>query len=278
MRFFIRGALAALVLLSASPAHAGIAYPTNVAGTFADAAVNLQCDASGANCQPVTAANPVPTGGTVAAGAADSGNPVKIGGRYSVTAPTLTDGQRGDLLIGVRSQAIMSPFSASSPMVDAVSNSPAITRSMDGATTLYTPGLGHLFNGTSWDRQRGDANGVVVQSGLSATFWSYAAASGGIVSSTADVAIKAAAGAGVRNFLKSITISHDTLSAASEFVIKDGATIVYRGKLQTAAVEGGSELIFDPPLRGTANTALNVALITSVTGGVYVNATGFTGN
>ncbi|HSX05665.1 MAG TPA: hypothetical protein VLF69_04310 [Candidatus Saccharimonadales bacterium] len=35
--------------------------------------------------------------GNVASGAADSGNPVKVGGRFNSAAPTLTDGQRGDL-------------------------------------------------------------------------------------------------------------------------------------------------------------------------------------
>lgn len=35
--------------------------------------------------------------GTVASGAADSGNPVKVGGRYNASTPTLSDGQRADL-------------------------------------------------------------------------------------------------------------------------------------------------------------------------------------
>jgi len=35
--------------------------------------------------------------GGIASGAADSGNPVKVGGRYNSTPPTLTNGQRGDL-------------------------------------------------------------------------------------------------------------------------------------------------------------------------------------
>lgn len=35
--------------------------------------------------------------GAIASGATDSGNPIKVGGRYNVTPPTLTDGQRGDL-------------------------------------------------------------------------------------------------------------------------------------------------------------------------------------
>lgn len=36
-------------------------------------------------------------GGGVASGAADSGNPIKVGGKYNATLPTLTDGNRGDL-------------------------------------------------------------------------------------------------------------------------------------------------------------------------------------
>jgi hypothetical protein len=35
--------------------------------------------------------------GNVAAGATDAGNPLKIGGKYNTTPPTLTSGQRGDL-------------------------------------------------------------------------------------------------------------------------------------------------------------------------------------
>ncbi len=54
------GAVLMAALALPDVAHAGIAYPTNVAGTFADAAVNLQCDVNGVNCAPVTPANPVP--------------------------------------------------------------------------------------------------------------------------------------------------------------------------------------------------------------------------
>lgn len=39
--------------------------------------------------------------GNVASGASDSGNPVKVGGKYNSSAPTLTDGQRGDLQLDV---------------------------------------------------------------------------------------------------------------------------------------------------------------------------------
>lgn len=125
-----------------------------------------------------------------------------------------------------------------------------------------------------------DSNGQAVQPALSTQFWSYAGVTGGIVSSTADVAVKTAAGAGVRNYVCGIGVSHDVLSAASEIVVKDGSTVLWRGRLQTPAsdVSGGAgHISFSPCLRGTANTAVNVAMITSVTGGVIVDLTGYTG-
>lgn len=122
-----------------------------------------------------------------------------------------------------------------------------------------------------------DGKLVVMGDAIPELSWSYAAAAGGIVSSTADVVLKAAAGAGIRNYLRSMMIDHDVLGAVTEFVLKDGATIIYRGKLQTPAQEGGGDYRFDPPLKTTANAALNFALLTSVTGGVFVNASGFTG-
>lgn len=39
--------------------------------------------------------------GNIAAGSADSGNPVKVGGKYNGTAPTLDSGDRGDLELDV---------------------------------------------------------------------------------------------------------------------------------------------------------------------------------
>ena len=41
-------------------------------------------------------ASPEQVVGNIAAGVADSGNPVKTGGKYNASAPTLVDGQRGD--------------------------------------------------------------------------------------------------------------------------------------------------------------------------------------
>jgi hypothetical protein len=108
--------------------------------------------------------------------------------------------------------------------------------------------------------------------------WSYAAASGGILNTTTAVTIKAAAGAGIRNYLQSLTIMAETLGTATELAIRDGAagTVLFRTKVPTAGLPT-TRIKFDPPLKGTANTLLEVVTLTaSGTGAVYVNASGFT--
>lgn len=107
------------------------------------------------------------------------------------------------------------------------------------------------------------------------TPWNYAAASGGITGSTTGVTAKAAAGAGLRNYITSISVSAPTLSALTGVEIRDGAsgTVLWRGILGTA---GGSINITLPvPLRGTANTLLEIACSASVTGGVHFNLAGY---
>lgn len=61
---------------------------------------NPNGQATSANSAPVVIASDqsvLPVDGNAAAGASDSGNPVKVGGKYNASAPTLADGQRGDL-------------------------------------------------------------------------------------------------------------------------------------------------------------------------------------
>lgn len=101
----------------------------------------------------------------------------------------------------------------------------------------------------------------------------FAGATGGIVN-TSDVAIAAAAGAGVRNFLTSIQFKN-TAAVASEIVIKDGSTIIWRGHV-SASMTISDGWNFNPPLKGSANTALNVAMLTTATATI-VSAQGYTG-
>ena len=106
--------------------------------------------------------------------------------------------------------------------------------------------------------------------------WSYAAPANGIANTTTAVTIKTAAGAGLRNIITGMQISSGPLGAATEVVIRDGAggTVLWRGwKPATAAV---ISINFQTPLRGSADTLLEVATLTAtVTGGVYVNVQGY---
>lgn len=110
--------------------------------------------------------------------------------------------------------------------------------------------------------------------------WSYVAATGGIVNTTTAVTIKAASGtASIRNYITAIQISTDTLGAATELAIRDGAAgpVLWRLKLNTAAISP-TTIIFPTPLRGSSNTLLEVVTLSAtVTGGVFFNAQGYTG-
>ena len=106
--------------------------------------------------------------------------------------------------------------------------------------------------------------------------WSYAAPAGGLVNQTA-VTIKAAAGGGIRNYITHIDVVNSHATISTELIINDGAagTVLWRGWLQAAG--GGYSINFDPPLRGTANTLLEIDEITATgTTGVLFNCVGFT--
>jgi hypothetical protein len=110
-------------------------------------------------------------------------------------------------------------------------------------------------------------------------FWNYAAASGGILNTTTAVTIKAAAGAGLRNYITALQIDAEALSNATEVAIRDGAggTVLWRMKIGTAGLLAGRDIQFSTPLKGTADTLLEVVTLTaSGAGAVYVNAQGFT--
>ena len=106
-------------------------------------------------------------GGGVASGASDSGNPVKVGGKYNATQPTFTDGDRGDLQIGLRGSLKVELWGSDSNV--------AVTRYADNADdvaasatsrNLAVQNRNTVFDGTTWDRMRGDStDGVLVNLG-----------------------------------------------------------------------------------------------------------------
>lgn len=101
--------------------------------------------------------------------------------------------------------------------------------------------------------------------------WQYAAASGGIINTT-DVVARAAGAAGIRNYVTGLQL-RNTNAVATEFVIKDGASPIWRTQLP-ASMAGSIDVVFQTPLKGTAATALNIAAL--ITGAqIYANLQGY---
>lgn len=105
--------------------------------------------------------------------------------------------------------------------------------------------------------------------------WSYAAASGGIVNTT-GVTAKAAAASGIRNYVTRAQVINGHATVSTDVQIRDGAsgTVLWRGFAQAAG--GGAACDFDPPLKGTAATLIEVACGTTGTA-TYFNLQGYTG-
>jgi hypothetical protein len=97
---------------------------------------------------------------------------------------------------------------------------------------------------------------------LPASRWNFAGATGGIVNTTA-VPIAAAAGAGIRNYVAAVQY-FNSAAVASEVEIRDGVTVIWRGFVP-ASMTVPAQIVFPVPLRGTANTAVNIALLTTAT-------------
>lgn len=275
----IRFLIAALAFTVASPALAQASFPTSSSvAPRAAGVVPLQCNSGVTACTPITAANPPPVAGNAASGATDSGNPVKIGGVYNTTLPTLTNGQRGDAQMsskGVLYTTLMSLGGGA-----AISNTTPADALSNGQVTLTVSDMGQVFNGTTWDRLRGDTNSIAVAKGLTATRWRYTSGTSPILSNTTTaVTIKTAAGSGVKNAIDSCQLTTTAFGASVPLAIRDGAagTVIWALTVPTAGFLQPVTIVFEQPLVGTANTLLEVVTTTANTSGtVTLNCQGHT--
>lgn len=110
---------------------------------------------------------------------------------------------------------------------------------------------------------------VVLPYALPANTQTYA--SSAAVTDTADDEVFAAV-ASTRHYITGIQVFNGHATTSTEVVIKDGSTVKWRGWAQAAG--GGASVKFDPPIRGTANTAVNVANITN-SSSTYFNLQGY---
>lgn len=213
--------------------------------------------------------------GTVTGGAAAAGKPVPVGGKVGLASPPETDGDRIEWRFGASGSGFVNVRDDSAGLTAA-----CVLFTADGVPSTAHGGMVTqartmvLNSAGDYDRARGDKNGMVTQPyAMSASRFQYAGASGGITN-TGDVALAAAGGAGIRNYLTGLQYQN-TSAVASEIVIKDGSTVIWRG-VASANMTAMANLSFAVPLKGTANTALNVAMITTASATV-VSAQGFTG-
>jgi hypothetical protein len=110
---------------------------------------------------------------------------------------------------------------------------------------------------------------VVMPFAIPAATKSYA--SPAAVTDTADDEAFAAI-ASTRTYITSVQVFNADATVGTEVVIKDGSTVLWRG--YAAALGGGCSATFATPLRGTANTAVNVANITT-SAETYFNLQGY---
>jgi hypothetical protein len=130
--------------------------PALVAGS---AAIGKLAANSGVDIGDVDVTSAIITGGAVASGATDSGNPLKVGGKYNSTIPTFTDGQRGDLQLTARGHARVSLFSGATELID----TPGGDAYGTGELSIPVLNFNYIYNGSTMDRMRGDTtNGVDV--------------------------------------------------------------------------------------------------------------------
>jgi hypothetical protein len=123
---------------------------TDVAGRLLDAQGVVLIDTTG---QPYNAAGsggaaPNVVTGNVAAGATDSGNPVKGGGVNNAPLPTLTDGQRGNLQLSTRGSLQVNLLGGNSVTAASVGSAAAGQATQSG---LFTIGQNEFFSGSTWD-------------------------------------------------------------------------------------------------------------------------------
>ncbi len=102
-------------------------------------------------------------GGDVAHDTADAGNPLKIGGKASATAPTaVAAGDRVDGWFGTNGAQVAATASSTTGSTGNDASAQGARLAPNGATALAMPSAGYVYNPTGdvWDRMRGDTTGT----------------------------------------------------------------------------------------------------------------------
>ena len=110
--------------------------------------------------------------GNSASGVADTGNPIKVAGKYNASIPTFTDGQRADLQMdsrGAMKVTLTSSGTTAGVLIAGLDDNSDNVATVGTANRLSVQSRGTLFNGTSWDRKRGNLDVVLLSSAARTT-------------------------------------------------------------------------------------------------------------
>jgi hypothetical protein len=97
--------------------------------------------------------------GNVASGTTDAGNGVKVSGVFNTTTPTFTDGNRADVQLDNRGNVKVALTIGANALGASADNADAVAVTTT-ANRLFVFARNSYFNGTSWDRQKGDVTGA----------------------------------------------------------------------------------------------------------------------
>lgn len=242
----------------------------------------LRLDSAGSLKVAIISGAAATTAGDVAHDAADSGSPVKIGGKASATAPAaVTANDRVNASFSLEGRLRTMPDGEVAHDAADANNPIKIGGKANAAVVAVVTEADRVD--ASFDL-RGALRVIDTPEGGS---WSVtnSAAVNNIATAT-----KASAGAGLKNTMKSLQYSiwqdnTGTVSAAGGLVlvVRDGAsgagTIIFTRTLSFPLATNGlgvnGQIVFDPPLIGTAATAMCVEFTTGLTHtGQDVNAQG----
>lgn len=149
-----------------------------------------------------------------------------------------------------------------SPLLPLIGNRVRYVQTVGGTTPSFTRQVNRVQSNTSAQPYKVD--------------WSYASASGGITNTT-DVVLAGSAGALARRYITAINVQNASATTATEVVLKDGSTIIWRGYVGAQTLLNSVVgITFPTPLKTSLNSALNFACITTAAQ-VYVNAQGYNG-
>lgn len=199
---------------------------------------------------PATDGSAFPVVGNVASGNADSGSPVKVGAKYNLTPPTFADGQRGDLQISAGGSLKVLLANSAGAKFD--SNLVGTDGGASPATVLPMAGYSLVFNGATWDRQRGDTNGG----------YAVSKGSGNIATAQVSVATSSTLIAAARAGRGSIKITN--ITGAQQIYIGNTGVTTATGDLLPAAVGASITIPANVAIYGIAATAAQTVSVMEV--------------